>query len=110
MLQIIGTQKCRSTQKAVRWCKERRIEFQFINLSEKKLSEKEYESIFRSSSPEEYIDIESAYYKKNGYSYREYNPKEEVIEHPELLKTPILRNKGKAHCGFDEDFIMEAQK
>ena len=95
MLQIIGTPKCRETQKAIRWCKERRIDFQFINLCENKLSEKEYESIFRSSEPEEYIDSEGAYYKKNGYAWKDFNPQEEVVDHPELLKTPILRYKSK---------------
>lgn len=110
MLQIIGTNKCRSTQKAIRWCKERKIEFQYIDLNEKKLSKKEYESIFSSCSADEYIDSESSYYKKNGYSWREFNPQEEVIEHPELLRTPILRNKTKAHSGFDEEFLKEASK
>ena len=109
MLQIIGTPKCRETQKAIRWCKERRSDFQFINLSEKKLSEKEYESIFRSSEPEEYIDSEGAYYKKNGYAWRDFNPQEEVVDHPELLKTPILRYKMKTHSGFDDSFILEGQ-
>lgn len=109
MLQIIGTPKCRETQKAIRWCKERRIDFQFINLSEKKLSEKEYESIFRSSEPEEYIDSEGAYYKKNGYAWRDFNPQEEVVDHPGLLKTPILRYKMKTHSGFDDSFILEGQ-
>ena len=46
MLQIIGTNKCRSTQKAIRWCKERKIEFQYIDLNEKKLSKKEYETAY----------------------------------------------------------------
>lgn len=109
MLQIIGTPKCRETQKAIRWCKERRIDFQFINLCEKKLSEKEYESIFRSSEPKEYIDSEGAYYKKNGYAWRDFNPQEEVVDHPGLLKTPILRYKMKTHSGFDDSFILEGQ-
>ena len=71
MLQIIGTNKCRSTQKAIRWCKERKIEFQYIDLNEKKLSKKEYESIFSSCSADEYIDNE--YQEMLDAGYDDYN-------------------------------------
>ena len=40
-------------------------------------------------------------YRKNGYEWREYNPVEELIMHPELLKQPVLRNGGKVVCGWD---------
>ena len=30
------------------------------------------------------------------------------MEHPELLKTPVLRVKEKAAVGFDEDFLRNA--
>lgn len=107
MLQIIGTKKCKETAKALRACKERSLVFQFINLSERKLSDGEWESLFRALSSEELLDTASTYYQKNGYKFREFEPQEELKEHPELLKTPILRNKTKAVAGFDLPMLVE---
>ena len=108
MLQVIGRASCRNTQKAVRWLNERRKEYQFVDLSKRELSEKEWKSIFSSCSPDEYIDAKGKYFTKNGYAWRDYDPEEEVMEHPELLKTPVLRVKEKAAVGFDEDFLRNA--
>ncbi|MGN0906589.1 MAG: arsenate reductase family protein [Bullifex sp.] len=108
MLQVIGRASCRETQKTVRWLSERRCEYQFVDLSKRKLSEKEWKSIFSSCMPDEYIDTECKYFAKNGYSWRDYDPEEEVMEHPELLRTPILRVREKAKAGFDEEFLRKA--
>lgn len=110
MIQIIGTKKCKETQKAIRLCKEARIDCQFVDLKERDLSKREWESIISSvKDKEELIDSSSDYYKKQGYSFREYDPVEEVIMHPELLKTPVLRKKNKVTLGFDSAFIKERE-
>lgn len=108
MLQIIGSNSSRDFQKAVRYCRERRIDFQIVDVKERKLSEKEWKSIFQSlDDPMDAIDSSSQYYKKNGYSFREFDPEEEVREHIELLKMPVLRCGQKAHVGFSEEFLKE---
>jgi len=106
MLQIIGTKSSKDTNKAVRYCKERRIDFQFVDIKERLLAPKEWESIFNAENAEKLIDTSSALYKKK-YAYMEFDAQEEVMEHPELLTLPVLRNKGKAIIGFDEAFIKE---
>lgn len=105
MLQIIGTPSSRETQKAVRYCKERNIPFQMLDISKKPLAEKEWASVFASAPAEELIDRSSKLYRKKGYEYMEYDAEEELRENPEMLLLPILRVKGKAHAGFDEAFI-----
>jgi len=105
MIQIIGTKKCKETAKAIRSCKERNLTFQFVDLAQRSLSDGEWDSLFRNYEPLSLIDSESAYYKKQGYAYRQFDPKEELVEHPELLKTPILRSKGRVHCSFDLDVL-----
>ncbi|HKL57114.1 MAG TPA: hypothetical protein VJ854_01840 [Sphaerochaeta sp.] len=107
MLQIIGTKKCKETAKALRACKERSIPCQFVNLSERSLSEGEWASLFQSIPDEDLVDTSSPYYTKQGYQYREFSPQEELKEHPELLKTPVLRIKGRAHAGFDLPKLIE---
>ena len=46
-IQIFGKNKCFDTKKAQRYFKERNIKFQFINLDEKEMSKKEFESVLR---------------------------------------------------------------
>jgi len=107
MLQIIGTKSSRDTNKAIRYCKERSLSFQFVDLKEHKLAAKEWESIFSAPNSEEAIDKECPLYKKK-YAYLEFDEREELMEHPELLRVPVLRSKGKAVIGFDEAFIKES--
>lgn len=106
MLQIIGTKKCKETAKALRACKERSLPCQFVNLAERTLSDGEWASLFKSIPDDDLLDTSSAYYTKEGYQYREFSIQEELMEHPELLKTPILRIKGKAHAGFDLEKLV----
>ncbi len=107
MLQIIGTKKCKETAKALRACKERSLPYQFVNLSERSLSDGEWNSLFQAISDDDLLDTASAYFIKEGYQYREFSTQEELKEHPELLKTPILRTKGRAHAGFDLGKLLE---
>lgn len=108
MLQIIGTKSSKEYRKAVRFCKERRIPFQEVDTEKYTLSSRELDSILSSLEKEEdIIDREGEYYRKNGYSWREYDVREEISLHPSLMVNPILRNKNKAHAGFLETFILE---
>ncbi len=108
MLQIIGNPSSKDYQKAVRYCRERRIECQTLDTRERKLSEKEWKSIFQSvAAASDAVDTSSQYYRKNGYEWREYDAEEELRAHQELLKLPVLRNGQKAHVGYDEAFIKE---
>ena len=107
MIQIIGTKKCKETAKALRFCKERSIAFQFVDLSKRGLSDGELDSILSQVDEKSLVDTSSPYYVKNGYAYREFSVREEVAEHPLLLKTPIIRHKGKAIIGMDPDMIQK---
>ncbi len=54
-IQIIGTKKCKETQKAERFFKERRIPYHFRDLTEKGISKGELENINR-AIPDRRID------------------------------------------------------
>jgi len=103
VIQLFGTKKCKESQKGVRFLKDRAITFHYVDLAEKEISKGEWTKLFQQIPAERLIDENSAYYKKNGYSYREYNPEEELLEHIELLKTPVLRVEGRFYCGFNQN-------
>lgn len=55
-IQIFGRNKGFDTKKAQRFFKERNIKFQFINLDEKEMSKKEFESVVRQVGIDKMID------------------------------------------------------
>ncbi|MDC7245431.1 MAG: hypothetical protein PQJ47_05895 [Sphaerochaetaceae bacterium] len=97
MLQIIGTKKNILTKKALRYCAERSIEHQFVDLHQRDLSEGEWAKIFARIDCTDLIDTDSALYKKAGYAYREFDPREELVEHPQLLSLPLLKQKDRVY-------------
>ena len=99
-IQIIGTKKCRDTQKAVRYFKERRIPFHFVDLNERELSKGEFDKIISRINAEDLIDKNSKVYKERNYSYLEYDPYDELFEYQHMIKTPVIRNGNEVTCGL----------
>lgn len=106
MIQIFGTKKCKDTQKALRFFKERRIEFQFIDLNVKGMSPGELKRVCQSIPLESLIDTSSKEYEKLNLKYMRHNIAEVLVEHPLLLRTPVIRNQNKAYLGYDPDILV----
>jgi arsenate reductase len=106
-IQIIGTKKCKETQKAERFFKERRIPYHFRDLTEKGISKGELENIKQAIPLEELIDKEGKQYKKRGLQYMVYDVETEFLDDPLLLKTPIVRNGRLATVGYRPDVWKE---
>ena len=106
-IQIIGTKKCRETQKAERFFKERRISYHFRDLSEKGISKGELENIRHSIPIEELIDKESKQFKKRGLEYMVYDTEAELLEDSLLMKIPIVRNGNLITVGYKPDVWKE---
>jgi arsenate reductase-like glutaredoxin family protein len=102
-IQIIGTKKCRDTQKAERYFKERNIQYQFRDLSIKGVSKGELQNIKRVYDIEELIDKEGKQFSKRNLAYMVIDIEEELLEDPLLFKTPIVRNGKQATIGFEPD-------
>ncbi len=109
-IQIIGTKKCRKTQKAERFFKERNISFHFRDLNEKGIAMGELDNISRSIPVEELINKEGKQFQKRGLQYMVYNIEDELLNDSLLLKTPIVRNEGKATVGYQPEVWMEWMK
>ena len=102
-IQIIGTKKCKETQKAERFFKERRIPHHFRDLTVKGISKGELENIKQAIPIEDLIDKEGKQFKKRGFEYMVYDIETELLEDSLLLKTPIVRNGRLATIGYKPD-------
>lgn len=106
-IQIIGTKKCKETQKAERYFKERRIPFHFRDLSEKGLAKGELDNISRVIPLDQLIDRESKKFKDRGMQFMVFDIEEELLADPLLLKTPIVRNEKLVTVGYQTDVWKE---
>ncbi|KAB2851735.1 MAG: ArsC family transcriptional regulator [Ignavibacterium sp.] len=106
-IQIIGTKKCKETQKAERFFKERRIPFHFRDLTEKGLAKGELDNITRVIPLEDLIDRESKRFKDRGMQYKVFDIEEELLSDPLLLKTPVVRNEKLVTVGYQPDVWKE---
>lgn len=106
-IQIFGTLKCQETRKAQRYFKERGIPFQFINLLEKGLSKGELNSVKATVGIDNLVDKKGKEYTRLNLKYMTHNIEEELLQHPLLLNTPIVRNGSKATVGYKPDIWKE---
>ncbi len=106
-IQIFGTLKCQETRKAQRYFKERGIPFQFINLAEKGLSRGELSSVSTVVGIENLIDKNGREYARRNLKYLTHDLEEELLNHPLLLHTPIVRAGHKATVGYVPDTWKE---
>ena len=102
-IQIFDKNKCFDTKKAQRYFKERNIKFQFINLDEKEMSKKEFESVMRVVGIDSMIDSKTK--DKELLTMLNYlsNKEEKVYFNQHILKMPIVRNGKLATVGYAPD-------
>jgi arsenate reductase-like glutaredoxin family protein len=106
-IQIFGTKKCKETQKAERYFKERRILFHFRNLTEKGIAKGELENIKRVVPIDDLFDDEGKQFKKRNLEFMEYDKEEELLNDPLLFRTPIVRNGKLATVGYQSEVWKE---
>ena len=99
-IQIFGTKKCKGTQKAERFFKERRIDFHFRDLTEKGISKGELNNISMVIPLEELIDKDGKQFEKRNLKFMVFDIEEELLSDPLLFRTPIVRNGGHVTIGY----------
>ncbi len=105
-IQIFGRSKCFDTKKAERWFKERRIKYQYIDLTKYGMSGKEFDSVLRAvGGIDALVDWEGKSPEITLMKYMDDKRAKEdkVFDHPELMKTPVVRNGKYATAGFRPD-------
>jgi len=105
-IQIFGTKKCFDTKKAQRYFKERGVSFQFIDLKEKGLSLGEFNSVKQAVGGVD-IMLDSKCKDQDALALVRYITDDEkmktILEHQQVLRTPIVRNGKKATIGYCPD-------
>lgn len=106
-IQIIGTKKCKETQKTERFFKERRIQFHFRDLNIKGVSKGELENISLAIPIEDFLAKESKQFKKRNLEFMAYDTEEELLNDPLLFRTPIVRNGKLVTIGYQPEIWQE---
>ena len=98
-IQIFGKSKCFDTKKAERYFKERRIKYQRIDIVGVGMSRGEFNSVKAAVGLEVMIDKAAPGAEILAYLAYDADKEEKLLENPELIKTPIVRNGKKATVG-----------
>lgn len=103
-IQIYALKRDFDVQKAERYFRERRIPYQFVDLSRKGMSLKELESVRRSVGLEAMIrlsdDWESHYVAQLTDTQAAL---EKLRDNPKLMRLPVVRNGAQAAVGYQPD-------
>lgn len=105
-IQIFGTKKCNDTKKAQRYFKERGIKFQFIDLTEKKMSKGEFRSVCQVVGGIDAM-INDDCKDKDALALVRYisdsQKEEKILANQHVIKTPVVRNGKQATVGYAPD-------
>jgi arsenate reductase-like glutaredoxin family protein len=105
-IQIFGTMKCKSTQKALRFFKERRIDVHFVDVTQRAAAPRELERFARKFGTEALLDREGKRFRDRGL-HVSHLPESRVIpllvDDPLLLRTPLVRNGNEVTVGLAEE-------
>ncbi len=109
-IQIFGTKKCNDTKKAERYFKERGIKFQFIDIKEKGMSKGEFNSVAAVNGGIEGM-INQDCRDKDLLAMIKYisdeDKLEKILENPQVIKTPVVRNGKQSTLGYQPDIWKE---
>lgn len=105
-IQIFGAKKCFDTKKAERYFKERGIKYQFIDMKEKGMSKGEFNSVRQAVGGMDKL-INDDHKDKELLTLLNYlsdsDKEEKLLENPQLIRTPVVRNGKTATIGYCPD-------
>ena len=105
-IQIFGTKKCNDTKKAERFFKERGIKYQFIDMKEKGMSKGEFTSVAQANGGlENMINWDGKDHDILALIkyIADEDKLEKVLENPQVIKTPVVRNGKQSTLGYQPD-------
>ena len=104
-IQIFGTKKCNETKKAERFFKERGIKYQFVDMN-KGMNKGEFNSVAQANGGLDHM-INWEGKDQNLLALIKYianeDKLEKVLENPQVIKTPVVRNGKQSTLGYQPD-------
>jgi Spx/MgsR family transcriptional regulator len=105
-IQIFGTKKCNDTKKAERFFKERGIKYQFIDMKEKTMSKGEFTSVAQANGGIDAM-LDPNCKDQDTLALIRYTAEEDklekILENPQVIKTPVVRNGKQSTLGYQPD-------
>lgn len=105
-IQIFGTKKSNDSKKAERYFKERKIKYQFIDMKSKGMSAGELQSVIKAAGGIDNL-INPDFKDKQTLKLMEYISDdakfEKMLDYPELIRVPVVRNGKQATIGYEPD-------
>ena len=105
-IQIFGTKKCNDTKKAERFFMERGIKYQFIDMKEKGMSKGEFTSVARANGGIDAM-LDPNCKDQDTLALIRYTAEEDmlekILENPQVIKTPVVRNGKQSTLGYQPD-------
>ncbi len=107
-IQIYYVRKDFDTRKAERFFKERQIPCQLVDMLKRRPGKRELALFAGKHGARALLDTQSSLVKSHPAAYTEDTERilEYVMERPELLKTPLIRDGTKTLIGFDEEQLL----
>ena len=102
-IQIFGKSKCFETKKAERHFKERRVNFQRIDIIKFGMSRGEFESVKRAVGLDALMNHNAPDAEILQYLSADDARVEKMLENPTFFNTPIVRNGKHATVGYCPD-------
>lgn len=104
-VQVFGTRKCKETQKALRFFKERRVKVHFVDLRERAASAGELKRFEQRFGADALLDREGKRYRDRGLHVAHVTGPRiapMLVDDPELLVTPLVRYGKELTIGLAE--------
>jgi arsenate reductase len=104
-VQVFGTKKCKDTQKALRFFKERRVRVHFVDLRERAASPGELKRFEQKFGADALMDREGKRYRDRGLHVAHVTGSRIIpmlVDDPELLVTPLVRYGSRLTIGLAE--------
>lgn len=102
-IQIFGRSKSFDTKKAERWFKERRIRYQYIDLSRYGMSRGELNAVIAAVGLDQIADPSDPDYALYTRLARREDKIEKLFDIPEMIQAPVVRNGKQATVGYCPD-------
>ena len=102
-VQVFGTRKCRDTQKALRFFKERRVKVHQVDLDVRAASAGELRRFAEKFGPDALLDRDGKHFRDRGLHVA-HLPESRILplleEDPHLLRTPLVRAGKQLSIGY----------